>query len=363
MKKLVSILLVLTMIFCTATVAFATTEGYTKDGEKIVIDAENEAGKDVTDYVTATELGSSDSVVKAIKAAKTAEKYVESIDMEDEVDKVISDYKIATVYEFEGTKSGTKDGRASATNEVTVEFYVDGVKKTDTVVLLVKTGTKTWEVLETTTGRSKVTATFDYFGTTVILVGEEPDYVSPVRFNDVYTTDWFYNAVTFCVDKGLMNGMSTYYFQPNVTTTRAMVALMLYRLAGSPYYNGACPFTDVTDATYTKAIAWAFKNGIVDGYSATRFGPNDVVTREQLVTMIYRYEKYTGGGYVGSWMYQLPFDDVAKVSSWASEAMHWCYMNGIVSGRLNTATGKTLLEPTGTSTRAELAQVFYNYAK
>ena len=123
---------------------------------------------------------------------------------------------------------------------------------------------------------------------------------SGLPFVDVNSGAWYYDAVSFVYNKGIMNGVTSTTFEPNSTLTRGMVVTMLWRLAGEPYVSGGS-FSDVASGRYySTAVAWAAKNGIVDGYSSTVFGVNDPVTREQFATILYRYAKYMGYSTTGS---------------------------------------------------------------
>ena len=136
-----------------------------------------------------------------------------------------------------------------------------------------------------------------------------------------------------------------------------MFATVLYRIAGEPAVTGENPFTDVeADAWYTDAVVWAAGEGIISGYGDGRFGTNDPVTREQMAAILYRYIQTQGQGFTGSWMFLLDFTDADQVSPWADEAMHWMVMKGIISGK-----GNGILDPKGTATRAEVAQIVMNY--
>ena len=151
-------------------------------------------------------------------------------------------------------------------------------------------------------------------------------------FTDVSETDWFYEDVALCNLLGLMEGTSDTTFSPYATTTRGMIVTILWRLEESPVVDFAMTFEDVPEKYYTEAVRWAASEGIVGGYSAAAFGPEDAITREQLATILYNYAKYKGEGFSGSWYFLLDFPDSAGVSTWADEAMHWCVMNDIIRG-------------------------------
>lgn len=176
-------------------------------------------------------------------------------------------------------------------------------------------------------------------------------------YTDLDMNVWYHDGVHFCIENKLMNGTSTTTFAPGATTSRAMIVTILWRLAGEPIVNYAMSFDDVaSDTWYTEAIRWAASEGIVNGYSDTAFGPNDNITREQLATILYRYEQKNGGGFKGMWMFRMDYVDLAEVSDWAYEAMCWMNMNSIVNGK----PGK-VLDPKGNATRAEAATMLYRY--
>ena len=173
-------------------------------------------------------------------------------------------------------------------------------------------------------------------------------------FIDVNPNSWYYSAIEFVYNKGIMNGVTASSFNPDGTITRGMIVTMLWRMAGEPSAVAA-GFADVAaDSYYAKAIAWAAKNGIIEGYSASSFGPNDAITREQLATVLYRYAKYLGYTTTGSSL--SGYYDASRVSSWAKDAMGWAVKNGVVTG-----LSSTWLNPNGTASRAEAAQMFMNF--
>lgn len=182
---------------------------------------------------------------------------------------------------------------------------------------------------------------------------------SALPFNDVAYTSWYYDAVKFVYDKGIMDGVSYYRFAPDATITRGMVVTMLWRMAGEPY-EAAAGFTDVAEGRYyTTAVAWAAKNGIVEGMTATTFAPDQAITREQLASILYRYAKWLGFSGYGSDI--SGYTDAGKVSSYAYDAMSWAVRSGVVTG-----TSAKVLDPQGTASRAAAAQMFmnfYNYIK
>ena len=178
-------------------------------------------------------------------------------------------------------------------------------------------------------------------------------------FVDVDPAEWYAGAVDYVTENGLMNGYGGGVFAPGENTSRAMIAMILWRMEGCPVVNYLMTFTDV-DASlwYAEAVRWAASEGIIKGYGNGTFGPNDSVTREQLAAMLYRYEQSRGGGFTGSWMFLLDFTDRDQVDDWAYEAMCWMTMNGVITGK-----GGGILSPKGQATRAEAAAMLMRFCK
>ena len=192
---------------------------------------------------------------------------------------------------------------------------------------------------------------------------DQPDEDFENPFTDVEESDWFYGAVAFVVNAGLFKGVSDDSFAPDATMTRAMLVTVLHRLAGTPEPVGESKFSDVTDpaAYYYDAVIWASANGIVEGYSATTFGADDPITREQMVTFLYRYAKAMDCDVPTSDAASptlAAFADASSVSTWAQEAMSWAVAAGIVKG-----TTETTLSPAGKATRAQVATVMQRFAQ
>lgn len=174
-------------------------------------------------------------------------------------------------------------------------------------------------------------------------------------FNDVSYGDWYYDAVQFVYSKGIMDGVDYYKFAPNGTITRGMILTMLWRMAGEPFEMPVTSFTDVEIGRYyTTAVAWACRNGIADGMGESTFGPNDAITREELVTLMYRYAQYFGHSCIGTSIEG--FVDAGSVSAYAYNAMCWAYKAGVVTG-----TTGSRLNPQGTASRAEAAQMIMSF--
>ncbi len=178
-------------------------------------------------------------------------------------------------------------------------------------------------------------------------------------FTDVVDTSWFYAAVQYVWEKGLMTGMDGKTFSPESTTTRAQLVTILWQLAGCPDSESGAAYSDTqASAWYAKAVAWAGANGIVSGYADGSFGPDDAVTREQFAAILYRYAQSLGEGFTGSWYFLLDYSDAQQISAWADEAMHWCVMKGILSG-----TGADTLSPGMSTTRGQMAVMLMQFCQ
>lgn len=176
--------------------------------------------------------------------------------------------------------------------------------------------------------------------------------VEDTGFSDVAADAWYADAAIYCREHGVMNGTSATTFGPDTTMSRAMLATVLYRAAGSPAVSGIADFTDVAfTAYYADAAAWASAEGIVSGYGNGLFGSDDPVTREQIATILWRYE----GSPVPSDTSR-SFVDQASIASYAVDAVAWARENGIINGM----TGN-LFAPKSPATRAQVATILMNY--
>lgn len=188
----------------------------------------------------------------------------------------------------------------------------------------------------------------------------EPDAVKN-PFADVNAGDWFYRDVLFSYEKGLMSGMDAAAFAPYANTTRAQIAVIFYRMEGSPAVEGENSFTDVVrgsgTAWFYDAVTWAQQNGIMGGYDNSSFAPNDPITREQLAAIFYRYAQYKGYDTTQGGMAIREFGDYESISDYAMSAMVWAVNTGLVKGDSN------LLYPNGTATRAEIAAMLHRFVE
>lgn len=184
------------------------------------------------------------------------------------------------------------------------------------------------------------------------------DCCSELAFKDVPKNAWYYGSVDYAVRNRLMNGIEKFIFAPDDPMTRAQLVTVLWRFVGEPA-AGANPFVDVAEGLwYTQAVAWAAEKGIVTGVGNQRFDPDGKVSREQLVTILYRYSQMWGQN-VSHRAELSGFPDAEQVSLWAKDAMQWAVAKGLVSG--NAHSGNTWLEPQNSATRAQVAAILQRY--
>lgn len=183
---------------------------------------------------------------------------------------------------------------------------------------------------------------------------QEPGMLLP--FTDVSWDHWAYSAVKRVYTRGLMVGVSDTSFAPGQTLSRAMLASILYRLAGEPAVTAENPFTDVpADRWYTDAVIWAAENGIVVGCGDGTFRPNAPATRAQTAVMLYAYANFAGRN-TSQRADLSAFADAADVPSWALAEMQWAHAAQLILGR----DGK-LLAPNAEATRAEMATILSTF--
>lgn len=181
--------------------------------------------------------------------------------------------------------------------------------------------------------------------------------IPQTTFADVPASAWYYDAVEYVYENGLMSGVSGGWFAPNDTLTRAMLVQTLYAMEGRPAAASA-GFADVASGDwYASAVNWAAANGVVSGVSETGFGPNNALTREQLALILYRFAQYKGYDVTGT-SDLAAYADGSSVSGWAAEAMGWAVDAGLISG-----VGGNQIAPTGTASRAQVAQILMNFCE
>lgn len=188
---------------------------------------------------------------------------------------------------------------------------------------------------------------------------DKQDDTTGSGFTDVPDNAWFTEAINYAVANGLMTGDSATKFLPNANTTRDQFVTVLWRMAGSPNTDAKLTFTDTLPNTwYSDAIRWAAAKQIVTGYEDGSFGVNKHITREELITILYRYAGAQGIDTTQGGMAAREFADWEQTSGYARPAMTWAVNVGLIKGNADNT-----LNPRGTATRAEMAQIFTNFAK
>lgn len=266
------------------------------------------------------------------------------------------DYLI-TVDRVSGGRVTVQPGRADKGDTVTITVYPSDGYELDELVVTDSRGNEI-----DLDARSATRFTFTMPGGKVTVeasfVREGGQTQTPqTTFADVPASAWYYDAVEYVYENGLMSGVSGGWFAPNDTLTRAMLVQTLYAMEGRPAAASA-GFADVASGDwYASAVNWAAANGVVSGVSETGFGPNNALTREQLALILYRFAQYKGYDVTGT-SDLAAYADGSSVSGWAAEAMGWAVDAGLISG-----VGGNQIAPTGTASRAQVAQILMNFCE
>ena len=176
---------------------------------------------------------------------------------------------------------------------------------------------------------------------------------------------WAHEGIDYCVRNRLMSGVGAGTFSPDTACTRAQIVKILYNRSGNQadYSYYYLPFTDVAPgAWYYNAVAWAYYNDVTSGTSATTFTPNAAITRQQLVTFLYRYTVKYAPEFTGNAAPISAFPDAGSVANWAYAAMSWAVGNGLIKGNAHD-NGPDYLDPNGSATRAQTATIIMRYCQ
>lgn len=175
---------------------------------------------------------------------------------------------------------------------------------------------------------------------------------------------WAHKGIDYCVRNRLMSGVGAGTFSPGTACTRAQIVKILYNRSGNQadYSYYYLPFTDVAPgAWYYNAVAWAYYNDVTSGTSATTFTPDAAITRQQLVTFLYRYTVKYAPEFTGNAAPISAFPDAGSVANWAYAAMSWAVGNGLIVG--NAHNGLDYLDPNDSATRAQTATIIMRYCQ
>ena len=260
-------------------------------------------------------------------------------------------YAIITEDDGNGSVTVSAD-EASAGTRITVTVKPDAGYELDELTV---TDAKNKDLK--VTKRSETTYTFHMADSKVTVEAsftkdgtiQKPD----TRFDDVAKSAWYYKAVEYVAENGIMSGVSAREFAPNAGFSRAMLAQTLYAMSGKPAVKAESIFADVAaNAWYADAVNWAAEKGYVSGVGDGKFAPDASVTREQMALILYRY----AGSPDASGMVLREFADGDSVSAYAVDAIRWAVHEGLISGMENNT-----LAPQGTATRAQVAQILMNF--
>ena len=193
---------------------------------------------------------------------------------------------------------------------------------------------------------------------------EKGDKCAVKRFKDLKSADGDpdHYGIEFCLDNGIMAGTGSDTFSPDSSITRAQFATMFYRLAGSPETGESSKFTDLTQDWYKRAVAWAASNGILNGTGESTFSPDDVITREQIAAIFYRYAQSKGLDMSIDDSYALDsYNDFADISDYAKIPVEWCFKENVMF--IYSVNGyEYAIYPKVAPSRADTATMFWKFS-
>ena len=170
-------------------------------------------------------------------------------------------------------------------------------------------------------------------------------------FSDLDPSAWYHDGIHFCAERGIMNGFSDGTFGPQKIVSRAQLAMILWNLEGRPAADAELTFKDTDEnGWYAGAVRWALQKGILTGYGADAFGPNDVLTRQQLAAILYRYQGAAAPSDASEKL--SAYEDAAQIGAYARDALAWAVGAGLIQG-----TTPVTLNPRGNATRAQTAVI------
>ena len=315
---------------------------------------------------------------KAVVQFNDGKKYTYSYNESLTIDYEDLDNEDGTLYvSFVKKGSTVEDDYPTLTFDITGEKYgkvyrgtreyengdVISIKKNDKMTFKAKVTKKNYVAVWTYKGDTYVGDEFTVkMGSTdaklyVEFMDKDDIRLTELPFRDVSKRDWYYDDVVYVYRNGYMDGMSSTRFGGELNTTRGQIVTILWRLTGEPRATKRSPFNDVPSSQYYyDAVCWAYDAGVVDGFDAHTFKPDQNVTREQLAAILYRYAEYmnlsTGGSaYLGK------YNDENRIANWAYDAMAWANYHGIING-----TSATRISPKGYATRAQIAAMLHRFA-
>lgn len=176
--------------------------------------------------------------------------------------------------------------------------------------------------------------------------------LNDLGYSDFTKDNWYYDAVAYVTENKLVDGLTATTFGPGEGMTRVALATALYRMAGSPEVTGENPFTDVADdAAYKDAVIWAYENKVITGRTETTFDPEGTVLRQEIAAMLYRYKGAEAEADLSV------FTDADTISAYATDAMSWMVSTGLFQGNADGT-----IAPRATATRAQVATILMRFA-
>ena len=332
-----------------------------EDAKKAAEDAEA-AAKAAEESAAAHDAAAAKAAAEAARyAQEVAEKYEEICAMKAEMAEYLLDAQKAA----EAAEEAKKKAEAAELNcakyyaMFTLATYADKKDYAEAqqaeLAAAIEAGTKAIEAAESIDAVNEALAAakaaIDAIKTLADLEAEK------LPFTDVTENDWFFNAVKYAYQNGIMVGDTTTTFNPHGTLKRGQLVAMLYRMAGAPEVSEKSPFTDVPEGMYyADAIAWAYENEIAYGKNATTFDPTAEVTREEMAAFLARFAKFQGVYEEADEKVLEKYEDVESIQDYAVPYIAWAVENGIMSGM-----SESVMAPTGTAKRCQAANLMMNY--
>lgn len=263
-----------------------------------------------------------------------------------------------------GGKHITSFGNGTATVSLPYELKAGEKAEDVTVWYLAEDGTMSEVPCSYDPATKLATFKVNHFSLYVVGTADTSKWTNP--FSDVKESNWYYDAVRYVSANGMMQGTEATAFHPGAKTTRGMIVTILWRMENEPKAAKEMTFTDVKSGKYYHdAVAWASEKGIVGGYSAEQFAPEDNITREQLAVILYNYAASKGYNMVvsaepsGDLSANISaFSDAGKIHKWGKDAMSWANAEGLING-----TGSNLLDPLGAAQRSQVAAILQRFVE
>lgn len=361
-KRILSVLLCLCMVLtCIPTMAFAL-QTVSEGSYQVTLELNGGTlpdGTDITEYMYGDEI----TLPTPSRTGYIFEGWCERSNMSTKVTEIRADDSGDKVFLANWTLANytvtvESDGHGTASYEIATPSISGSIIAGDKILLHVSPEKgyhfKEWQVIYG--GVTIERDTFYMGGESVFIKAIFERNVVENPFGDISRSDWFYDDVMYIYENKMMNGMSDTTFEPSTVLNRSMMMTILWRMNGRPTPNGAATFSDVeVGAWYADAVAWAQQNNISNGIGNNKFGVNDSITREQMMTMFHRYAQYKGRNTAATADLSV-YSDAGSISSYAEVPMQWAVGCGLMYGRTTTT-----LAPKGTATRAEAAAIMHRF--